>query len=79
MTLQVATPLRAYLAESPQPEPPLDAADLVRELIARAGVLPDAAPGGDRFLLVALPPALLHALAAHLPPAPQATRTGGAA
>lgn len=69
MTLQVATPLRAYLAQSPQPEPPIDAATLVRELAANAGVLPDSAPGGDRFLLVALPPRLLEALAAHAGPA----------
>lgn len=69
--ISLATPLRAYLSESPQPERPLDADALVRGLIANAALLPDVAPGGDHFLLVALPPRLLEALAAHVPPAPR--------
>ena len=78
-TTTLALPLGAYFADSSgsanlstlDHQPSLDAATLLRELIARAGVLPDVAPGGDRFVLVALPPYLLEALAAQLPPALQ--------
>lgn len=60
----LAVPLRTFLAKSPQPEPAIDAITLLRELIANAGVLEDAAPGGERFVLAVLPPDLLEALAA---------------
>lgn len=71
MSISVAMPLRAYLADSPQPKPPIDAATLLRELVAHAGVLADPAPGGDRFVLAVLPPHLVEALAAHAAPRPQ--------
>lgn len=69
--ISIATPLQTFLSESPRSGPLLDAETIVRELITRAGLLSDVAPSGDRFVLVALPPRLLEALAAHLPPAPQ--------
>lgn len=73
MTIQVATPLRAYLSECGVQENPhfLDAETIVRELIRHAGVLAVVAPSGDRFALVALPPHLLNALSAYVPAPPQ--------
>lgn len=68
MTLQLATPLRAYLAKSPQPELPIDATALLRELATHAGILPDVGPDGVRFVLLPLPPHLVDALAAHARP-----------
>jgi len=50
---------------------PLDADAIVRELIKHAGIMPDTTPDGWHVVLVALPPHLLQALAAHVPLAPQ--------
>lgn len=40
---------------------------MVRELITHGSILPDVAPGDDRFALVVLPPHLPQALAAYVP------------
>lgn len=70
--IAVAAPLREFLLENQiRSSSSPDADAIVRELIAHAGILPDATGDGSRFVLVALPPHLLKALAAHLPPAPQ--------
>lgn len=66
MSISVATPLWAYLSESPRSEP-LDADAIVREIITNAGILADVTPSGDRFALVALPLHLLQALPTVVP------------
>lgn len=76
-SIAVAMPLRAHLAESEkldgqiQPSSTLDADTIIRDLIASAGLLPDVASDGGRFVLVAASPRLLQALAAYVPPAPR--------
>lgn len=74
MTLSVALPLRAHLADLPQkPVTPIDADALVRELITHAGILPDTTADGCRVVMVALPAHLLAALSAYVaPPTPEA-------
>lgn len=59
----LALPLQVYLGDCQQRQDPAEAADVLRQLIANAGVLEDAAPGGERFVLAVLPPDLLGALA----------------
>lgn len=68
----LATPLLSHLHDIPQSgQPTIDAADVLRQLIANAGVLEDAAPGGERFVLAVLPPGLLEALASFAVPTSQ--------
>lgn len=69
--LYIALPLGAHCAGFPHPSSTPRAESLLRAIATNAGVLPDVAPGGDHFVVVALQPYLLQALAAHLPPAPQ--------
>jgi len=71
-TLQIASPLGAHHADFSQTHPHIDADALLRAIATNAGVLADSAPGGDHFLLLALPPSLLAALSAYVPPAPEA-------
>ena len=70
MSLQLATPLRAYLLEARHTVQPADPQTTLRRLIGHAGVLDEVLSDGSRFIVVVAPPDLMEELKGHAAPAP---------